>query len=241
MSSITFGAPIDPYDGYRKELHQKLTDRGNVVDFVGAVTSGDFSDNQHEGHRGKIIDEIADESSVGIYAAPNIVLVHAGTNDMNRDIDVANAPARLSSLIQLIYDHSPDAVVFVAQIIPSTTTSTLNNVKNFNKAIPGLVDDWLDKGKKIYLVDMFDALDKDKDLYDSLHPNFGGYTKMANTWYNAITSADSRGWITSPGVAQTPPNNATSDCGLTGTWQPKGEIATGPHAYGRRPFRDMQA
>lgn len=54
---------------------------------VGSVTSGSFDDNQHEGHRGYVIDEIDEASNLGINIGHNIVLLHAGTNDIHRDID----------------------------------------------------------------------------------------------------------------------------------------------------------
>jgi hypothetical protein len=73
-----------------------------------------MSDPDHEGHRGKIIDEISDLASIGISAAPNIVLLHAGTNDMNKDVDTGNAPARLKKLIDKILKVSPKAVILVS-------------------------------------------------------------------------------------------------------------------------------
>lgn len=201
------------------------------MDYVGSTASGTFSNNQHEGHRGKIIDEIAQESSVGIWAAPNIVLIHAGTNDINRDIDVNNAPDRLSNLIELIYEHSPNAAVFVAQIVPTKTASSTARVKAYNNAIPGVVNTWVTKGKHIMTVDIFNAVNSATDLADDLHPNFQGYTKMAQQWYDAITTADAKGWIVEAGTSQTPPLSAGSNCGANGEWKSRGEIATGPHAY----------
>lgn len=219
-------------------LHCLCVLTGSVVSAVGlanliycSVTSGTFSNNKHEGHRGKIIDEIAQMSSVGIWAAPNVVLLHAGTNDINRDIDVDNAPDRLSNLIELIYEHSPNAAVFVAQIVPTKTASSTARVEAYNSAIPGVVNTWVTKGKHIMTVDIFDAIDSATDLADDLHPNLQGYTKMAQQWYDTITTADAKGWIVEAGTSQTPPLSSKSDCGTNGVWQSRGEIATGPQAY----------
>lgn len=231
LSSITFGAPVEPYNGYRKELLDRLVGRGNTVDYVGSIASGTFSDNKHEGHRGKIIDEIIQESSVGIWAAPNVVLIHAGTNDINRDVYVNDAPNRLSNLIELIYEHSPDAAVFVAQIVPTKTASSTARVKAYNNAIPGVVNDWVTKGKHIMTVDIFNLIDPSTDLADDLHPNLHGYTKMAQQWYDAIATADAKGWIVEAGISRTPPLGRGSQCGTSGQWRSRGEIATGPHVY----------
>lgn len=231
LSSITFGAPVEPFNGYRKELLDKLVGRGNVVDYVGSTVSGTFSNNQHEGHRGKIIDEIAQESSVGIWATPNIVLIHAGTNDINRNIDVDNAPNRLSDLIGLVFEHSPKAAVFVAQIVPTKTESSTARVQAYNNAIAGVVNTWVAKGKLITTVDIFSVVNPITDLADDLHPNFKGYTKMAQQWYNAITIADEKGWIVEAGKSQAPRVGVGSDCGANGKWKSRGEIALGPKAY----------
>jgi lysophospholipase L1-like esterase len=209
----------------------KLVGRGNAVDYVGSTVSGTFSNNQHEGHRGKIIDEIAEESSVGIWATPNVVLIHAGTNDINRNIDVNNAPNRLSELIGLVFEHSPKAAVFVAEIVPTKTASSTAKVKAYNGAIAGVVNTWVAKGKNIASVDMFSVVNSTTDLADDLHPNFKGYTKMAQQWYDAIKMADEKGWIVEAGKSQAPPVGVGSDCGANGKWVSRGEIALGPKAY----------
>lgn len=209
-----------------------LVDRGNSVDFVGSESAGDFADNQNEGHRGKIIDEISNMSAVGIYAGANIVLLHAGTNDMNFDIDPDGAPDRLSNLIGYIYEHSANAAVFVAQVIPSTTPAILGRIQTFNQAVPGVVDAWVKKGKNVMLVDMYDVIDKNTDLVDNLHPNPTGYSIMAKTWYNAIVSADSKNWIVQPGAYDTPPTQTSSaNCKPTPQWVRRGVLAEGAKVY----------
>ncbi|KAJ8130013.1 hypothetical protein O1611_g3618 [Lasiodiplodia mahajangana] len=130
--SITWGAQSSDETGYRLSL-------------------------DHEGHRGYIIDEINTASDVGIYAAPNIVLLHAGTNDMNKDVDVGNAPSRLQNLIDKIFEHSPNAAVFVCQIIPSTTAATQARINVFNDAIPGLVSTYIAAGKNTAYTPMTEA------------------------------------------------------------------------------------
>ncbi|KAL4864131.1 hypothetical protein BDV12DRAFT_201428 [Aspergillus spectabilis] len=57
--SIAWGAQSSDDNGYRKTLFKKLASRGNRIDFVGAVKSGDMSDPQHEGHLGYVFDDIA--------------------------------------------------------------------------------------------------------------------------------------------------------------------------------------
>ncbi|KAL3454210.1 hypothetical protein BJX65DRAFT_301996 [Aspergillus insuetus] len=227
--SITWGAQSSDDAGYRKYLYDMLVAHGNKVDFVGSVQSGtDIGDDDHEGHRGETIEEIAHDSLTGIYAAANIILLHAGTNDMKGDIDVTNAPSRLADLIDLIFKHSDDAVLLVCQIIPSTTGAYQTRINNFNAALPAIVDGYLAKGRKVALVAMNDALST-ADLADNLHPNDGGYKKMADAYYAAITAADANGWISEPGEYLSPPADSTSpeSCKATPSWYNAGRIATG--------------
>ncbi|KAJ8127625.1 hypothetical protein O1611_g6011 [Lasiodiplodia mahajangana] len=221
--SITWGAQSSDDNGYRESLFNQLAARGNDVDFVGRIRSGSMADNQHEGHRGKFIEEIGEESYVGIGAAANIVLLHAGTNDCNKSIDVDTAPERLGNLIDLILDHSSDAVVLVCQIIPSKRPDTQIRIKNYNDAIPDIVDKFVEDGKKVYLVDMNSALTQD-DLADDLHPNDQGYAKMADTYYDAINAVDEKGWITEPGE---PDSTSPDACASTPSWYYEGQIADG--------------
>ncbi|KAJ8111527.1 hypothetical protein ONZ43_g5602 [Nemania bipapillata] len=200
---------------------------GNNVDFVGSVQSGNMADRDHEGHRGFIIDEINTASDVGIYTAPNIVLLHAGTNDMNKDVDVGNAPERLENLINKIFEHSSHAAVFVCQIIPSTTTATQTRINAFNDAIPGVVSKYVNAGKNVTMVSMNKALTT-ADLKDNLHPNDGGYVKMADAYYAAIKEADKKGWILAPGKAELAPSSTGPEsCQSTPSWYKVGQIADG--------------
>src|SRR4051812_49089883 len=106
--SITDGYNVP--GGYRIELWQRMASAGNVVDFVGSGSNGpaNLGDHDHEGHSGWRIDQL-DANIVGWLgtSAPRTVLLHIGTNDMNQNYDIANAPARLSALIDKIRANAP--------------------------------------------------------------------------------------------------------------------------------------
>ncbi|VUC38120.1 unnamed protein product, partial [Clonostachys rosea] len=226
-SSITYGVGNNgcsdsTCNGYRKALYTKLTEHGNKVDFVGSNWSGDFEDTDHEGHRGEVISTIQSMASTGISAAPNIILLHAGTNDINRALDVGSAPSRLKTLISAFYDVNPDALVLVCKIVPSRNASATENLKAFNDAIPSVVNSF--SGKNIAMVDMFSDFDTSADLHDALHPNAIGYGKMTDRFYDAILAADSNDMISEPGEAQDPSEN----CRTEPSWYKIGQVATGP-------------
>ena len=195
--SITDGLVVP--GGYRIGLWQRFTAAGYKVDFVGSLSNGPASlgDHDHEGHSGWRIDQI-DANIVGWLNAqqPHTVLLHIGTNDILQNDDVANAPNRLSALIDHITATAPTAEVFVATIIPIGLSGFEPNVDAFNAAIPGIVASKVSAGKHVHLVAMHSALTT-ADLQDGIHPNAGGYDKMAAVWYSALLSVP--GSIGQPG------------------------------------------
>ncbi|GAB2991934.1 ricin-type beta-trefoil lectin domain protein [Saccharothrix stipae] len=186
--SITEGTQVP--GGYRNGLWQRLVAGGYRTDFVGSQFNGPSSlgDHDHEGHPGWRIDQI-DANIVGWLGStnPRTVLLHIGTNDVGQDFDMANAPARLSALVDRITATVPNADVFVATIIPLANESQESVVRTYNATIPGMVQSKVNAGKRVHLVDMHSALTT-ADLIDGVHPTATGYDKMAATWYNALRS-----------------------------------------------------
>ena len=183
--SITDGYNVP--GGYRVNLWQRLAGGGYTVDFVGSQFNGpaQLGDHDHEGHSGWRIDQL-DANIAGWLAAsaPRTVLLHIGTNDINQNYDVANAPARLSALIDHILSDDPGVELFVAQITPEADPTLEARVEAYNAALPGVVSG---KGATVHLVDMHSALSA-ADLADGVHPTAAGYDKMAPVWYSALQS-----------------------------------------------------
>ncbi|MFC3890616.1 ricin-type beta-trefoil lectin domain protein, partial [Lentzea rhizosphaerae] len=184
--SITEGTQVP--GGYRIGLWQRL---GNYrVDFVGSQFNGPSSlgDHDHEGHPGWRIDQI--DANIVTWLRntnPRSVLLHIGTNDVLQNFDVANAPARLSTLVDRITSTAPNADVFVATIIPLSDAGQESRARTFNATIPGMVQSKVNAGKRVHLVDMHSALTT-ADLIDGVHPTAGGYDKMAAVWNTALRS-----------------------------------------------------
>jgi lysophospholipase L1-like esterase len=183
--SITDGFNVP--GGYRIDLWQRLAAGGNTVDFVGSGFNGpsNLGDHDHEGHPGWRIDQIDANIVAWLRTfAPRTILLHIGTNDMNQNFDVANAPARLSALIDKIRATAPAVELFVAQITPESDPTLEARVNAYNAAIPGIV---AQKGPLTHLVDMHSAITT-ADLADGVHPNAAGYDKMGERWYSALQS-----------------------------------------------------
>jgi lysophospholipase L1-like esterase len=183
--SITGGCCNSTYGGYRHLLYELLTRAGVNFDFVGSVKNGDVPDADNEGHGGwpisKLQSEIDRQGWLATFA-PDIVLLHIGTNDMYSAGTAQKAPAQLSALIDDIMARLPKAHIVVAQILPAVDANWEVNIERHNAAIPAIVSA---KGPRVSMVNMHDALSA-ADLSDGLHPSNAGYDKMAHVWETAI-------------------------------------------------------
>jgi lysophospholipase L1-like esterase len=179
--SITAG---DLDGGYRRLLYDLLTQDGIRFAFVGSLTGGRVPDARHEGHSGWRIDQIEDGIAGGWLEAykPDLVLLHIGTNDIWQNKG-ANAPARLSWLIDDILSRLPSTRVIVAQILPMTNGASFEaEVMHYNAAIAELVTS---KTSRVCMVNLHEVLSA-ADFVDGVHPKKSGYDKMALTWEPAI-------------------------------------------------------
>ena len=181
--SITWGVGSSTTSSYRAELWRQLvTGAGLAVDFVGSGQSGVLPDTDNEGHSGWRIEQLTASIDGWLATAkPDVVLLHIGTNDMNQNFDVAGAPGRLGTLLDRIAVDQPAAVVIVAAIVPSTDATVNARVNTFNAAVPGVVA----QHANARFADLNSTIGAG-DMADTLHPNDGGYAKMAALWYSAL-------------------------------------------------------
>ncbi|KAH8800307.1 hypothetical protein F5884DRAFT_904986 [Xylogone sp. PMI_703] len=227
--SITHGYLSSDDGGYRSRLLTLAS--GTHLQFVGSVQNGNtmpFNESWHEGHDGKVIDEIAEYAKLSLPDRPNLILVHAGTNDMRQPTGqpycVSDCPDRLGSLIDEILDACPDATVLVAQITPIEDTAANSRRLTYNAAIPDVVSARASQGKHVELVSM-EGLTLD-DLKDGLHPTDAGYEMMAEVWMAGIQKVVSNGWIKAPvGPEFVPPGSGGkgATCPSLPVWQGYGE------------------
>ena len=195
--SITNGYKSSKGDGYRIQLQNHLS--GSRLQYVGSVQSGSMANNDNEGHSGATIKQIARYAKKSLHKRPNIVLLHAGTNDLNNDPPTdpyRSAPDRLGALIDQIVRACPDAVVLVAQLINNAHAKTEARIKTFNSHVPGVVAQRVKAGHRVMVVNM--APVPVNDLADGIHPIDAGYNIMGDIWFAALQAADKKGWIRPP-------------------------------------------
>jgi lysophospholipase L1-like esterase len=226
--SITNGFGSTNDAGYRGAFYNLATENAdNVVDMIGSVRSGDAKDADHEGHNGAKIADISSFAEPVLPQRPNVVLLHAGTNDMGSDANAVGAVNRLMSLVDMIITKCPDATLLVARITPSTNSGTQARINAFNDGVEDALKSRADDGKKVLVMYMDEALST-ADLGDGLHPNDLGYIKMAAVWWDGVQQAFKKNWIKEP-VAGQPPDNGSGGvvCGKVPTWLPQGTVASG--------------
>lgn len=176
--STTRGGGDDRFNAYRPALrnmligsgrwhppnsephHRPLTcSLGRSIDYIGSLTHGDSLDNEHEGHAGSSIKDIRSaiaEDNI-LLQHPNVILLHAGTNDMNTYFGqpptdpFEEAPGRLSTLVEAVLCECPDAVLLVAKIIDNTQFPQL--VSTFNSGVEMIVAHWRAQGYKVRVAD----------------------------------------------------------------------------------------
>lgn len=219
-------------NGYRLQLQNDLS--GSKQLFVGSVRSGNMANSANEGHSGATISQIQGFAANSLGQRPNIVLIHAGTNDLHSSDPAESydgAPDRLNSLINAVISTCPDATVLVAQIIHAGDAPSDSRFQTFNSKIPGIVSAQIAKGhKNIAAVDMGSVTSN--YLIDGLHPTNAGYQKMGDLWFSAIQKAASNGWIKDP-VGPDPSTGGGAgkqECGSGLFWYPAqngAQIASG--------------
>jgi lysophospholipase L1-like esterase len=174
----------------RHEGHRgyRIDQLSNNLD--GSDTTGDIYDDTN--HGGFWLSNAAHTTS-GQVPQTDVILVHAGTNDILQNGTAAAASARLDALLNGLVTLRPNANVIVASIIPITSRNS--TVQAYNATIPGKVSALSASGRHVTFVDQYagfvnpDGTIKTSLLNaDGVHPNQAGYDVMADRWYAGIQS-----------------------------------------------------
>ncbi|WNR45988.1 GDSL-type esterase/lipase family protein [Paenibacillus roseipurpureus] len=204
--------------GYRVDLYTKLINAGINFDFVGSASGGPSTlpDKNHQGMVGWRIDELISKPDWGTTIEgwlntyqPDMVLLQAGTNDVNQNYDYATCWSRLNDLIDRIIANRPNAYIVVSTIPNDGYFAYNDRAAVYNAGIPDIVYKKASQGKKIYLVDNFNAGTIYPDDFgygdgwqDQVHFNWNGYAKHANNWFAKIQNILQPSDFTAPSTPQ---------------------------------------
>jgi len=200
--SITDGFGTE--GAYRVELFRLAHQAGKNITFVGSQSNGpakvdgvDFPP-KHEGHSGFTIYPTPSRSGISPFVDssipqfnPHIVTLMIGTNDAIDDYQMANAPKRLGMLIDSIFVKLPNALIVVAQPIPSQDDALNTRLQTYNASIPAIVKARADAGKHLLLLDLYTPIAAVADyktslLKDTWHPNVAGHVILGAQWYKVL-------------------------------------------------------
>ena len=233
--SITRGGGSSGEIGYRRPLYLMLDNENYNVQLAGSLVNGypaDF-DRDHEGHGSYRADQIRDNIYNWLSDNPvEIILLHVGINDIaGGNEDVAEVEAILDNIDQWETDQETPVTVVVARIVLRWDGQDPETIA-FNDSVEAMVRERIALGDDLIMVDMEHALIYPDDLYDGVHPNDVGYTKMAQEWYNVLTGvlpppSSPAGDVDVSNVilAATSPENSTDD-DLVCTYDLEGDATT---------------
>lgn len=176
--SITAGGGSTTGAGYRLPLWNLLAAGGERADFVGSARAGQVADPDHEGHSGYMVDELRARIDDWIAAArPDVVLLHAGINDLKYG-ERQGAEDRLLALIDRTRADKPDAAIYVMGLIPTT-----GGLEGQTAAFNAVIHDAAAGHRFTWVEPPVLAAD---ELPDRLHPNDAGYQRMADAFNGAL-------------------------------------------------------
>jgi len=178
--------------GYRLSLYDSLLVDGISFDFVGqsgqrAGENAGLPDPDNNGYPGvgvdfihNVLDAVLEESK------PDVILLHIGTNftpDTAEGID-----AIILKVNQWSQANTPVSL-FIATLVPKRRSDLQPIVDDFNADLRERMQQVT--GENVILVEQALALDVSDISTEEVgvHPNAGGYIKMAETWLNALQDA----------------------------------------------------
>ncbi|KAF5578607.1 acetylxylan esterase [Fusarium pseudocircinatum] len=202
--TVGFGKGTDG-NGYRKRLLKDLS--GNKVVWAGTEkTAGDMKDGHFAAWSGKTVQYINDHIAPSLEQRPNLILIHAGTNDMNSKDHISTegnhpqqATERLRALVERIMSKCPDATIIIGMITDVCDREWYHfqreRTKIYRDHIAKLANELSANGSHVLAAD-FGPFD-DTLLSDCVHPTHQGYQVLGDWWYDFIHQIP-KGWIKDP-------------------------------------------
>ncbi|MDP5312650.1 GDSL-type esterase/lipase family protein [Streptomyces poriferorum] len=201
---------------WRSLLWDQLQKAGYTdIDFVGTLNAQSCAlthDADNEGHGGFLATTTADQNLLPGWlatTAPDIVVMHFGTNDVWSSIAPDTILAAYTKLVGQMRASNPAMKVLVAQIIPINPSSCAECAARtvaFNERIPAWARGITTAQSPVTVVDQWTGFDTATDTYDGVHPNAVGDAKMAARWFPALSA------LLTPGDPENPEEPGNQGC-----------------------------
>ena len=206
---------------WRLYLQPMLETNGFPFTFVGRLQStvaGSFTKVRHEGYCGAVIAapgvldyQVHGYDGTNVYLqkivadalnanTPDLILILMGANDIGRGRNPYHVATNdIPNLLSLIFSKVPGAVVILNKALSLQDGSILGygsyatNVPIYNAALQQVVNQLQTGGQKVFLSDMFSAVDYSTMFVgDHVHPNSLGFMAIAREWLARIQSITQR-------------------------------------------------
>ncbi|HLU60709.1 MAG TPA: GDSL-type esterase/lipase family protein [Pseudonocardia sp.] len=185
-ASSTVGKTSPETAGYRGPLQELLARDGLQVDMVGSQRDKPprVPDPDYEGYSGLTLEDMRPKVADWVRRAdPDVVLLHAGTNDLLKGRTPEQVARSLEQVLNEIVSVS-DAHVIVAGVWAPLPKHTRQRAE-FNRLSAAVVAGFRERGHPMRYLDVGQPLEPD-ELADGLHPNAAGYREIAALWERQI-------------------------------------------------------
>ncbi len=153
---------------------------------------GKSFDPDHEGYWGMKAGEVLTQLQISLPTldAPDVALIHLGTNDVlaNGDVtaEVQGAITALEDIIDALRQQNPKVAVIIAKVIPYASGPA--EVVPLNDVIDKLDETKGTADSPVIIVDQYTGFNPviGQDTFDGIHPNESGEKKIAGKFFDEI-------------------------------------------------------
>lgn len=184
-STVGVGSPATA--GYRLPLWQRLTTRGVRVDFVGSRSAGpdELPDPDHEGRSGWSAARMAPMAGGWVLAAdPDVVLLHAGTNDLLAGASASTTATALDRLLDGVFAAAPRAHVIMAGVWAPLPGQRAERDR-LARLLPEVAAEHRGTGHSVEYVEVGRLFPSSRTA-DGLHAGTGAYRSIAAMWAGRV-------------------------------------------------------
>ena len=199
--SITQGGNKTEEYTYRYSLFKLLIEQSICFDFIGTQKYGlrkDFKwpnykglkfDHEHQGYYGIKTSEllIQLQNEFSLIEAPDITLLHIGTNDRKTQNPRKDFQLPLWQIIDLLLQKNPKMQIYISSLNQRYDPK----IKILRSIITNTVFHYQKKGDMVFFVNHSINWKErpkkpDSNTIDWVHPNVTGQDKMAKAWYEVM-------------------------------------------------------
>jgi lysophospholipase L1-like esterase len=186
---------------YRYPLYYMLKDAGYDVDFIGSLQKGLHADAtwpdkdgvpfdpDHEGRYGIQTAKALERLPAAMEqwsAAPDMALIHLGTNDLKLGNFEENTIAPMEEMIGLLREKNPKMIILIGHLHWKGGPAG-----DLRELVEDMAQRLSTEESPIVTVHHYEGLNTDPnapepDLFDGAHPNPSGQKKMAQKWFEAM-------------------------------------------------------